>query len=364
MTMVIEEAVAKLRKAKNEDDLFYKIRAFEKEYVAEIDEAEKGKKEKAIENSIDKLMTFYHEVLKIATLDATRDRIAACIHFWESRAFRMNIELKPIDSFPLPLDPLRSQAIEPITEKVDTTNLGSRIGLPSEIITAVQNSMTDFRIEYAEYVFLDEGILTIVYTKIKEAINSSTTEDECIINLSNVVNTYSTLKPLELFLEQQEKREKKIYKIFQEGNPMELESLLRESRACVPHYEITISALDLALAAILAGFLENRFLSVVASKVTSLLFERKIREEFFESKVKLFKDEKKSPAECKNEFFDIMKKYLKDISEIRDRSAIDVSAECKRWIKKISNELKEQGRLSQGAIKMLREQLDINLKNI
>jgi len=367
MTRVIKEVVAELGNAKNEDDLFYKIREHENDYIAEIDEAEKGKNEKVIKNSIDKLMTFYHEVLKIATLDATRDRIAACIHFWESRAFRMNIALKPIYSFPLPLNPLRSQAIEPITEKVDTTKLDDLIELPSEVITTVQNKMTDFRIEYAEYIFLDEGILAGVYNKIKDAINSSAAEDECNINLSNVVDTYSTLEPLNLFLEQQKEKEEKIYKTFQERNPFKLEALLRESRACVPHYEITISALDLAVAAIITGFFEAQFLSVVASKVTSLLLERKIREAFLESKVNLFRDlseKRKTAEECTNEFFVCIKKYQKNISKRRTMRDIAVSDDCKQWIKKIANELKTQGRLSRNVIKILREQLDINLNAI
>ena len=236
--------------------------------------------------------------------------------------------------------------------------------LPIELITIVQNSMTEHKVEYAEYVFLDEGILNTVYTKIKEAINSSTTEDEGFINLSNVVNTYSSLNPLKLFIEQQKKNEGEIYRIFEERHPFELEALLRGSRACVPHYEITISALDLAVAAILAGFFEARFLPVVASHVTSHLREREIREKFFESKVNLFEDlfaERKTPEECGDEFFAIMKTYLNNISEMRAKSAIEVSGEYKSWIRRIANELKEQGRLSKDAIKTLREQLDIDL---
>ena len=253
-----------------------------------------------------------------------------------------------------------------IIPQTDSTSLGDWTELPNEIITTVQNSMIDFKIEYAEYVFLDEGILTVVYTKIKEAINSSKTKKDFNINLSNVVNTYSTLKPLELFIEQQKKNEEEIYNIFRERHPFELEALLRGSRACVPHYEITISALDLAVAAILAGFFEARFLPVVASKVTSLLREREIREKFFESKVNLFEDlfaERKTPEECGDEFFAIMKTYLNNISEIRDKRDIKVSEECKSWIRRIANELKEQGRLSPDALKTLREQLDSNVQD-
>lgn len=358
MTIDIEETVAKLRNAKNEDDLFHKIRKCEKEYIAEIERVEEGKDKEAIKNSIGKLMAFYQRALEIATFGVTRDRIIANIQLWESHAFRKDIEIEPITRFPLPVHPLPGT--------VELPNLGDWTELPNEIITTVQKSMTDFKIEYAEYVFLDEGILTVVYTKIKEAINSSTTEDEGFVNLSNVVNTYSTLNPLKLFIEQQKKNEDEIYNIFEERHPFELEALLRGSRACVPHYEITISALDLAAAAILAGFFEARFLPVVASHVTSLLREREIREKFFESKVNLFEDlfkGRKTPEKCRDEFFAIMKTYLNNISEIRNKSDIEVSEECKSWIRRIANELKEQGRLSKDAIKTLREQLDINVQD-
>jgi hypothetical protein len=181
MAMDIEETVAKLRKAKNEDDLFYKIREYEKRYIEEEESAEKGeylfsidaalaeenlnkgviskesksefetkgfslsenatiKKEiankweiingkkiyivrkkdgklniygtdkEAIKNSFDNLMLFYQKALEIATLDVTRDGIAADIHLLVSRAFRKGIEIEP--SFPLPVHPLESQELK------------------------------------------------------------------------------------------------------------------------------------------------------------------------------------------------------------------------------------------------------------
>jgi len=363
MTRDTKKLASELRNAKDEDNLFYKVVEYEKGYIKEIEDAEKSADPDAIKSAIEGLIAFYKEALGVATSRVTRRRIIACIRSLKADAFRWGIVI-PIVSFPLPVHPIRPPAVEHIQDAVDPTNLGAWTELPLQIITTVQNSMAYFRIEYGEYVFSDEKTLADIYGEIKEAINSSTTKDDCINNLSNVVNTHSTLNPLKLFLKHQKNWEDEIREIFERHISMELESLLRQTRTCVPHYEITISALDLAVAAMLAGFIEKRFLSVVASKVSSLLSEKKIREEFDNSKVNLFKDKEKSPEECKNEFFYIMKKYLRDISEIRARGDIGVSDECKKWIKKIATELKEQGRLSQDAIKILRKPLDINLKDI
>ena len=86
MTIDIEETVAKLRKAKNEDELFHKIRKCEKEYVAEIERFEDGKDKELIKDSIGKLMTFYKRALEIATFEVTPNRILANIRLWESHA--------------------------------------------------------------------------------------------------------------------------------------------------------------------------------------------------------------------------------------------------------------------------------------
>ncbi|MGB2728866.1 MAG: hypothetical protein WBD09_10410 [Halobacteriota archaeon] len=112
MATDIEKIIAKLRKAKNEDDLFHKVRKYEKVYIADIESAEKEEDKEAIKSSIGNLMTFYKRALEIATLDVTRDRIIACIRLWKSHAFRKDIEIEPITSFPRLIFPLKPQ--EPI----------------------------------------------------------------------------------------------------------------------------------------------------------------------------------------------------------------------------------------------------------
>lgn len=112
MAADIEKIVAELRTAKNEDDLFHKVREYEKVYIADIESAEKEEDKEAIKSSIGNLMTFYKRALEIATLDVTRDRIIACIRLWKSHAFREDIEIEPITSFPRLIFPLKPQ--EPI----------------------------------------------------------------------------------------------------------------------------------------------------------------------------------------------------------------------------------------------------------
>jgi len=112
MTIDIEETVAKLRNAKNEDDLFHKIRAYGEEYRAEIERVEEDKDKEAIKSSSGKLITFYKRVLEIATLDRTRDRIFRDIQRWESHAFRRGIVIEPITHFPRPVHPLRPSAVK------------------------------------------------------------------------------------------------------------------------------------------------------------------------------------------------------------------------------------------------------------
>jgi hypothetical protein len=126
MAADIEKIVAELRKAKNEDDLFHKVRAYEKVCIADIESAEKEEDMEAIKNSIDNLMTFYKRALEIATLGVTRDRIIACIRLWKSHAFRKDIEIEPITSFPRLIFPLKPQ--EPIPTKLKPEIYTERTG--------------------------------------------------------------------------------------------------------------------------------------------------------------------------------------------------------------------------------------------
>ena len=162
-------------------------------------------------------------------------------------------------------------------EKQGPEKISELTGLPIELIIATQKLIYKLGIKHSEYIFLDVGIISSIYNEMKYAVTDSKSTEECNQKFSEILNNHSTLLPLELFIEKNE------FQNMLGQQEVSIDDLLRETRARIPHYEVSVSPEALILAAIILKILPNNFLSVVRSHLSSLVYERTLRNSFSKS---------------------------------------------------------------------------------
>jgi|GEM_PF-6518598 len=162
-------------------------------------------------------------------------------------------------------------------EKRGPEKISELTGLPIELIVATQKSISKLGIKHSEYIFLDGGIIASVYNEMKDAVTNSKSINECNQKFSEILDNHSSLLPLELFIKKNE------FQKMLEEQEVSIDDLLRETRARIPHYEVTVTAESLILVAIILKVLPNNFLSIISSHLSYLIHERTLRKDFNKS---------------------------------------------------------------------------------
>ena len=186
--------------------------------------------------------------------------------------------------------------------------------MPIKLIIATQKSIYKLGIKHSEYIFLDVGIISSIYNEMKYAVTDSKSTEECNQKFSEILNNHSTLLPLELFIEKNE------FQNMLGQQEVSIDDLLRETRARIPHYEVSVSPEALVLAAIILKILPSNFLSVVRSHLSSLVYERTLRNSFSETMNNLMKrigNGEITPEDGEKVAKNVLKTYLDSIKAIR-----------------------------------------------